>query len=340
MNEMPASYAVALTRSAAADYGIDLLADIDTSLEELEARESISVSLYMLVIERYTVLQTELDWGFKMGHKFTLVHHGPLGYGAIAAPTPRDGVIFLARFIHTRIPYTHGRVQEDQNRLTVFFDHSDEVTAIRQRVCESQCTTVQSILESAGASTAELCWNFPYDTPANSEYYGHYIRGEQKFGSDSFCLEMPRAIASFSSPFRNDATFQSARVQCEALEVSQSSGSFVDRVRSQLLESLHRRIEEDVPVTAILSADEIAGRVGVSPRTLIRRLAATGTNYQKLKESLLRPEIENLIRQNLPMSKIADKLGYSDPGNFTRACRRMFGMPPRELRRTLIQSAY
>lgn len=112
-----------------------------------------------------------------------------------------------------------------------------------------------------------------------------------------------------------------------------SMSPLVDRVRGILASHIEQRAGEDYPVTAIPSADQVAAQLQISRRTLIRQLKDAGASFQSLKDELLAGQIEVLIGQGtLSMAEIANRLGYADGANFTRACRRMFGVTPTELR--------
>jgi AraC-like DNA-binding protein len=82
-------------------------------------------------------------------------------------------------------------------------------------------------------------------------------------------------------------------------------------------------------------ASEIARKLGVSRRTLARRLAAEGLTFagvvQSLKFDLAK---RHLTDQTLSISEIAWLLGYQDVSAFTHACKRWTGSAPRALRQS------
>ena len=82
-------------------------------------------------------------------------------------------------------------------------------------------------------------------------------------------------------------------------------------------------------------ASGIATRLGLSQRTLARRLALEGKTYSEVLESLR----GDLARQylsdlDLSISRIAWLLGYEEVSAFTRAFKRWTGKTPRETRQT------
>jgi AraC-like DNA-binding protein len=82
-------------------------------------------------------------------------------------------------------------------------------------------------------------------------------------------------------------------------------------------------------------ADIVAQKLGMSERTLARRLAEEGVTFiavlQQLKENLA---IRYLGEDGMPISRIAWLLGFEEVSSFSHACRRWTGKSPREFRRS------
>jgi AraC-like DNA-binding protein len=80
-------------------------------------------------------------------------------------------------------------------------------------------------------------------------------------------------------------------------------------------------------------ADTVARELGLSPRTLARRLEAEGLTFslllRKLREDLGRRYLED---DHLSISQVAWLLGYREIGAFSHAFKRMTGKTPREAR--------
>jgi AraC-like DNA-binding protein len=80
-------------------------------------------------------------------------------------------------------------------------------------------------------------------------------------------------------------------------------------------------------------AEVVARKLGMSERTLARRLAAQGVTFleilQELKASLA---VRYLEEEDLPISRIAWLLGFEEPSSFSHACKHWTGKTPSELR--------
>jgi len=78
---------------------------------------------------------------------------------------------------------------------------------------------------------------------------------------------------------------------------------------------------------------EIAPQLGMSPRTLERRLRSEGLTFGGILSELRCDLAKRYLREeDLPISKIAWLLGYQDVGGFTHAFKRWTGKTPREAR--------
>jgi AraC-like DNA-binding protein len=79
--------------------------------------------------------------------------------------------------------------------------------------------------------------------------------------------------------------------------------------------------------------EAIAKALCMSERTFQRRLLEEGTSFQQLLDGTRRELAERYLQQRqLSLSEAAYLLGFSDQGNFTRACKRWFALTPGQYR--------
>jgi len=73
----------------------------------------------------------------------------------------------------------------------------------------------------------------------------------------------------------------------------------------------------------------IAADLGVTEQTLRRKLKAEGVTFRSIKHQLRKDTaIYHLINSDQKLAEIADLLGFSTPGAFSRAFKSWTGMPP------------
>lgn len=81
-------------------------------------------------------------------------------------------------------------------------------------------------------------------------------------------------------------------------------------------------------------ADWVAGKLGLSRRSMQRLLMAGGTTFAELAEQLLEDRAKELLEgTGQSVTAIAQTLGYSDTAHFTRAFKRWTGMTPSDFRK-------
>lgn len=85
--------------------------------------------------------------------------------------------------------------------------------------------------------------------------------------------------------------------------------------------------------TTAVTLEDVARELGVSTRTLQRRLAADGRSFASLRNTLLRERARELLTSSTQsIEEIAELLGYSARTSFERAFARWFGTTPAAMR--------
>jgi AraC-like DNA-binding protein len=153
------------------------------------------------------------------------------------------------------------------------------------------------------------------------------------FGGARLCFDAPwngfvhdAALLDARVPGADPKLHAMLRQHAEHLlsELAQGGG-LVEQVRLQLLESL-----KEGP----LSAASVAAGIGVTRRTLTRRLAQHGTTFTALLDDVRRQAATHyLTGSDHTLVDIAFLLGFSESSAFIRAFRRWYGMAPMAYRR-------
>jgi AraC-like DNA-binding protein len=134
---------------------------------------------------------------------------------------------------------------------------------------------------------------------------------------DAKVLELPLTMA-------DPAALRLASDQCEMeLSALGYDGDLVTRVRGL--------VQRDTE--GFRSVEEVASALSLSSRTLKRKLATQGTTFSSLLEEERKLRSLRLLDAGVPLQTIADRAGYSDVANFTRAFRRWTGATPGAYRR-------
>ena len=80
--------------------------------------------------------------------------------------------------------------------------------------------------------------------------------------------------------------------------------------------------------------EQVASRLGMSSRTLRRRLDEEGSHFRQLLDEVRQALAEELLATGgLTLEEIAERLGYGEVSNFIHSFKRWKGVAPRRFQR-------
>ncbi|MBC2669561.1 AraC family transcriptional regulator ligand-binding domain-containing protein [Novosphingobium piscinae] len=164
---------------------------------------------------------------------------------------------------------------------------------------------------------------------------GKVVCAPCSFGADINQIRFPAAMLDLALP-ETDCKATAAAADVRAL-----SRTLVDqRRRTPLVERLAQVVYRDLNSHGI-EQERIAREIGMSSRTMRRKLAEEGSSFQQvLDECRMRQALfEFRTRPDLSIAQIALRLGYAEHSNFTRAFHRWTGMSPQAWRADLARNA-
>lgn len=84
------------------------------------------------------------------------------------------------------------------------------------------------------------------------------------------------------------------------------------------------------------SIDDVSDMLRMHPRTLQRRLMASGTTFERVRDNVRRSMAEFYLASDMvPLAEVAHLLGYANQSALTRSCVRWFGTTPLAFRQNL-----
>jgi len=169
-----------------------------------------------------------------------------------------------------------------------------------------------------------------YAAPPHAEDYRRIFGCEIRFGQmenafvyDPAWYKRPLATAD---PFTH-------RQLLEFMAYNRARG----REAAEIIESVERVLRQKLHGPNPIS--KVARALGMSERTLRRRLAESGVSFQSLLDGLRKNRaLELLGNRHVSVEQIAFAVGFTDPHNFRRAFRRWTGSTPAALRAELAAS--
>jgi AraC-like DNA-binding protein len=115
----------------------------------------------------------------------------------------------------------------------------------------------------------------------------------------------------------------------EALARVQESEDWVARVRQEIADALRSQP----------TLHTVAATLGLSPRTLRRRLETRGTTFMAELDDVRRTHAQRLLADiSRPLADVSCQVGFSEPSAFHRAFRRWTGQTPQQARDALARA--
>jgi len=146
------------------------------------------------------------------------------------------------------------------------------------------------------------------------------------FDQEHLTFQLPVELLHEPPNSADAKAFLDAAQACQRLESELGQGGFVERVRRALLERLTTNPE----------ASELAIDLGISARTLVRRLADAGATYSDIKDDLRKSHAAWYLQHTeLSMEAITSQLGYADPTSFGRKFKGWYRVTPSKMRQTM-----
>ena len=286
---------------------------------------SLPVPSMVHLVERARALTGEPALGIYFGLQMRISWHGYLGLAAMTAQTAREALELAARFLPTRTGALTLRLEVEGPRAALILDERADFGAARDAILLSLVVGIWQLGCTLTGRRLEGRAELALPEPAYIARFRGLLPGALRFEAREHRLLFPTATLALPLTTADPAALLLTREQCEReLDALGFAGPFRDRVRALALSGSG----------GARTLEEVAAQVHVSPRTLKRRLAEQGTSYSELLEA----ERERRARQlldttSLSVDAIAERLGYSDPANFSRAFRRWTGHTPGALRR-------
>jgi AraC-like DNA-binding protein len=264
--------------------------------------------------------------GLHLGTAVRAREFGLVGYTLAYSPTLGAALQRLTRYDRllsdTLVVTLEGQAAATWVRLAV----EPALHAFRPAVDFRLAALLAVCRDITAAPITPLTVQFPYRRPADVRAYEQFYRAPLAFGAltSAFLLrndDLARPVVAA------DATLTGYLDRLAAQSLAALGGE--DTLRVRVRQVLWAALSAGVP-----ALEEVGRVVGLSPRTLQRRLREEGTTFTAVLTDLRQDLARPLLRDGrLAVAEVAFLLGYEDPSAFHRAFRRWAKLSPRAFRR-------
>ena len=249
-----------------------------------------------------------------------------LGCAFMASATLRDALNRLIRYnsvVYDVISYS---LAERGGRATLSYDpvHDalDEPAILedtRWAVVLDACRRVY------GAELDPLEVTFWHSEPESArDEFLSYFRCPLRFGEPVASMTFPTEVLDRRLPAGNREL---------ALSLDRTLGDYASKLQRDDIVSRTKSVISDNLSSGNYTSEVVAAELNISPRSLQRKLAAEGTAYRKLVDSVRQELAESFLGEgSFTLEEISYLLGFSSQAAFSRAFKRWTGLTPREFR--------
>jgi AraC-like DNA-binding protein len=270
------------------------------------------------------VLNDDL-FGLHLADTFERGMSGAYGYGLMSAPTFGEALRFVVR---------HGNVVAQMQRCDLVVGDAEarlEWTYSALIVRRDQFVDFATALHMArfadivGTETRRARIALERPPPRDAAAYRQHLSPRTVFAAASNAIAFPQSLLAMENPRADARLFRLMDEQCAAMHRPLPG-------REDLLTALKLHIVDRFGEgTATL--ESAARHVGMSERTLQRRLARQGLTLNGLIDETRKEFAARLLREtDRSVASVGYQLGFSQPSAFTRSARRWFNMAPLEVR--------
>jgi AraC-like DNA-binding protein len=202
-----------------------------------------------------------------------------------------------------------------QDALGDYQRHSDEC-AMAEFVLGARVLTEREI--------APQIVRFRHAAPSDTREHEALFRCPLEFGAEYAEVELDQAVLDLPLPHANETYLAIFQQQVErALARLPAPSGIAASVRAAARAALS---------SGDCSLEGTARVLGISPRTMQRKLRSEGTSFAELIDALRREMAAAYLDKQVPVPEIAWLLGYAEPSAFHHAFKRWTGTTPEQLR--------
>lgn len=309
-------------------YGIDPHTVIDAAdyrpSDTNQMSSRIAFTRYDRIVAIVTDLVNDPASGLRTAEQIHPSHFGALGYAWLASSSLLTALLRASRYVRML----------------------DEQTAIRIEIQEDQVVVITETLASLSrpdhwsdfqvACLVTLC-RFNYGptfrpervmlkrvAPEKPDPWSRFFNCPVNFGADTNAMVLSSEVAKQDLPTSNPELVMLHELLIVRSLARLDRTDIADRVKAEIFDQLP---------SGSLTAMKIADALGISKRSLQRRLKARGSSLGALLTETRRELAAHYVADfGLSLGEVSFLLGYSDLSAFSRAYRRWFGKSPRQAR--------
>ncbi|WP_147160840.1 AraC family transcriptional regulator [Novosphingobium sediminis] len=260
------------------------------------------------------------DFAMRLAQRQGVQSLGPVAVLIRHAATVADALDGVCRYLYHCAPPDIAKLERRESTAVFTLEIALRQMAFRDHWIEKGLAlTMDALRLMLGDDFAPIRVTMQHRAMSPREVYRDVFHCPVEFACEHNAIHFPLAMLSKPIPGRDPTILALAENY-----LSQVAGALplVEHVQ----ELIHRMLKIDQASLA-----SVAKAMIVHPRVLQRRLAEQGTTFEAILDGVRKDMAWQLSGRINRVSQIAAMLGYAEQCVYTRACKRWYGMTPRQL---------
>jgi len=270
--------------------------------------------------------------GLRVGMQFRPATFLDVGYALAAATTIREALEINMRYQPLTQEVASTRLEFSRSEAWIVlepaFPDVEEMRRVTEAILAGYASIGRWLIWDQDRPVAAAQFRHAEPCPETCAFYHTLFGDEVTFRAPADMLVIDASLIARPLPNANPALVRLLTARLNARLGAYQAGS---ALRMLVTSGLHKQIRKGKP-----SLEDTAKLLGVSGRTLRRRLMEEELSYSELLAAARKEAAEVYIHENkMSLSDIASLLGYGDQTAFMRAFKGWFGMSPGAFREKL-----
>lgn len=283
----------------------------------------LSIGEYLRVIDVALAVSGDPAFGLHMGEQARTAMFDVLGPLTELAGTLRQSFEAMQRYAKLMAVGHDPELREDDETAAIRFPTLRGDNAALRMTAEFAMTALFSMLQLFVSNGGRpIAVRFAYPEPPYAREYRRIFGAQAWFGCESTEVVFPRSWLDKPQPYHSPELYAVIKEQADRS---------LDRLERDV--SLRERIERvlDQRGAKLIAMDDVARALGMSARSLRRRMQAEGVSYGDLvTRSRTHTAKRMLERPGASIQETAHAMGFATPAAFHRAFKRWTGMTPKQ----------
>ncbi len=317
LDEFAAQQGIALA-PLAQSVGIDI-ADLQRSDHRLR------LDSFMRLLHLLEIVSGDDCIGLRYALHFRQGDSGAFGFAILNAPTLREALRIYQTYQRIVADNSFFEATEERGEVVICWRYARLIDYPAQYTDFRAALLVKIMRGFLGPAWTPERVQLLRPRPRNTSLHRSHFGSGVSFGTGPLNL-LSFAVADLDASSRHD----DPRLFEMMEETCRTALAAIDRSRDLRLQ-VSEQVQALLPTGSVTLA-RVSAALAMGERSLQRRLAELGTNFEALVEDTRRDLSDRLLAGDTPLAEISYLCGYSNASAYSRAARSWYGMSPRAAR--------